>query len=107
MFQSTESTESTFIQSINKSIDKPYRMPFGKYKGLTLDELNPEYINFLLIQEWFNSKDILQEHVRLNDIQLILKFGKYKGSTINEIAKDEDYIKFLREKNIVHEVFLK
>ena len=105
MFQSTESTESTFIQSVNK----PYRMPFGKYKNCTLNELNPEYINFLLVQEWFNSdsKDILQEHVRLNDIQLILKFGKYKGSTINEIAKDEVYIKFLWEKNIVHEVFLK
>jgi len=100
----SQSTESTFNESFIESINKPFRMPFGKYKGLTLDELNPQYLNFLLIQDWFNSKDILDKHVRLKDIQLILQFGKYKNQSIKEI-EDESYIQFLKEKKIVADAF--
>ena len=57
MFQSTEYTSEYTSESTSQ-----YKMPFGKYKGLSLNELDAQYLNFLLVQEWFNSKDILQSY---------------------------------------------
>lgn len=86
------------------SLSTDFKMRFGKHKGKTLSELNPDYLNFLLCQEWFNNKDILNQHIKQYDIPLILTFGKYKGRYIKEID-DESYCKFLQEKNIVASAF--
>ena len=57
-----------FVESSEVFVEAEYKMPFGKYKGSTLAELNPQYINFLLIQEWFNSKDVLEKYIVENKV---------------------------------------
>ena len=81
-----------------------FTMPFGKHKGKTVAELEPRYLNFLLCQDWFNSKDILNHHIKKFDIALMLTFGKYKGKYIKDI-NDESYGKFLIDNNLVASAF--
>ena len=79
-----------------------YTMKFGKHKGKTLDELDPQYLNFLLTQEWFNQKDIINKHVINNDLSLVLNFGKFKGRSSHELIKDnKGYLDYLVTKNII------
>ncbi len=82
-----------------------YTMPFGKHKGKKLSELDAKYLNFLLCQEWFNSKEIIENYIKENGVVLELAFGKYKGYLASEVIKDVSYCKFLQEKQIVAPVF--
>lgn len=90
--------------------DETFKMPFGKHKGKTLDEIEDKerYMNFLLCQEWFtgNSRDVVSNYVKQSNCDLVLNFGKYKGMTVSEIEKDINYIKFLKEKMLVAPEFL-
>ena len=85
-------------------LSQDYQMSFGKHKGKKLTELEPRYLNFLLCQEWFSNKDILNQHIKQYDIPLILTFGKYKGKYIKDI-NDQSYSKFLIENNLVAHAF--
>ena len=79
-----------------------FKMPFGKYKDCSLDELTPEYINYLLCQEWFtgSNRDIVSDYAKQSNCELTLNFGKYKGKKISEVD-DESYKTFLKDKKIV------
>lgn len=82
-----------------------YKMSFGKHKGKKLSEIDTKYLNFLLCQEWFNNKEIIENYIRENDVVLQLGFGKYKGYFINEVLNDVSYCKFLQEKKLIASVF--
>ena len=66
---------------------KVLRMPFGKYKGLslkTLDRDNPNYLGWLLEQEWFETKfDYLYNS--------IMEMG-YVPSKLVDYSEEDDYL---------------
>ena len=77
---------------------------FGKHKGKTWEEVDSQYLNFLLLQDWFNNKADLETYIRNQNIDLVLSFGKYKNTSTKEL-QDQEYIKFLLDKKIIAPVF--
>ena len=66
---------------------KMLRMPFGKYKGIslkTLDRDNPNYLGWLLEQDWFEDKfDYLYK--------AIMEMG-YTPSKLMEYPEEDGYL---------------
>lgn len=41
------------------TVSKPWTMRFGKYKGLTIEDVwnrDPKYIHWILLEPWINQK---------------------------------------------------
>lgn len=80
------------------------KIRFGKHKGKTWEEVDSQYLNFLLLQDWFNNKSDLESYIRNQNVDLVLSFGKYKNYSTKAI-QDNEYIKFLLDKKIIAPVF--
>jgi len=84
-----------------------YRIKWGMHNGKTLDELSPEYLNNLMLSDWFKDKRKLEEYIRLNEIDIKCPVGKYRGKWIWDIKYyDSDFIKWLIDKNYIHPCFV-
>lgn len=66
------------------------RIPFGKYKPSTIEELmveDPKYIIWLAKQQWVSPNILTEINTRFDS--LILPFGRHQGKTI-EMLRTED-----------------
>ena len=78
-----------------------YILKFGKNKGKSLSEVDPQYLKWMLendsIFESVRSKVkeyIETNNININDKPFVFNFGKYKGKSIEEI-NDDAYLKWL------------
>lgn len=81
---------------------------FGKYENESLDyviENDPQYLVFLMAQEWFQKSDIHKELIERGfNLSPTLNFGKYKGWSIPDIKKkDASYIDWLKQSEFIKE----
>ena len=72
-------------------------MPWGEHKGIPLRQVDPNYLLWLLRQNWIRDWPDLHEYLVLNQDALLLEEQVDENADRGEFTSYEDYLRYGRD----------
>lgn len=77
---------------------RSYVLPFGKYKGQQLKDVDRNYLKYLCSLPDFNNDFVIEYVKTIEDEPYKFRFGKYKNKTLDFVwNKDKPYLYYIAQ----------